>query len=413
MKLLLSLYACRPNEGSEPGVGWAWALGMAKRHETMVITRLASRERIERELARLNLPADETPRFLFAEGPAWARRLVAKHRFPLQLYYLLWLFSARKAYDGQSWRADVIHHVTFCSFLAPGAWWRRKEKVVLGPLGGMASCPWGLLRVFSPVGRVKEVLRKLLRACWWIDPFYQLSRASADALFFTEEEVARRVGGPRAEREALLDVAVPSALEAAEPCSRAPRRRQFVWAGRLEGRKACGLAIRAFGRAFGAKLDRPVLKIVGSGPDRGTLERLVRNLGLSESVVFSGNLPQPDLWNELRVSTAFVFTSVRDTCGTVNIEALACGTPVVCFNHQGVAELADDSCAIRIVPSSFDRSIDGFADAMRRLDRDPGLVERMGAAGRKRVLGRFSWDRKFDVADEIYRKLLSGIAPHA
>lgn len=413
MKLLLSLYACRPNEGSEPGVGWAWALGMAKRHETMVVTRLASKERIERELARLNLPADETPRFLFAEGPAWTRRLMAKRRFPLQLYYLLWLFSARRAYDGQPWRADVIHHITFCSFLAPGAWWRRKEKVVLGPLGGMVSCPWRLLRVFSFGGRLKEVVRKAFRAAWWLDPFYRWSRSSADALFFTESAVARRIGGLRAVRDALLDVAVPRELEDAGAVAGAQRRRQFVWAGRLEGRKACEIAIRAFGRAFGADDERPLLKIAGSGPDRRKLERLVRRLGLSESVRFVGSLPQRELWDELRASTAFVFTSVRDTCGTVNIEALACGTPVVCFGHQGVAELTDDSCAIRIAPSSFGRSIDGFADAMRRLDRDPDLVERMGAAGRKRVLGRFTWDRKFDVADGIYRKLLAETAGHA
>ena len=406
MKILLSLYACRPNEGSEPGVGWAWALGMAARHETVVVTRTYSRPMIEAELGRLAIPAERRPRFLFVEGPPWALRLVSKGRMPLQLYYLLWLFSARRAYDAQTWRADIIHHVTFCSFLAPGAWWRRKERVVLGPLGGMASCPWRLLRVFSPAGRVKEVFRKALRACWWLDPFYRLSRASADALFFTESGAARRVGGPKAEREALLDVAVPPVLEAPDSGLRVSRRRQFVWAGRLEGRKACCLAIRAFGEAFGAEREQPVLKIVGSGPDRGALERLVRDLGLADSVLFSGNLRQPDLWDELRASTAFVFTSVRDTCGTVNIEALACGTPVICFRHQGVAELTDEACAIRIKPTSFPRSVDAFAAAMRRLDADPALVERMGESGRRRVLGRFTWEKKFDAADAVYRRIL-------
>lgn len=413
MKLLLSLYACRPGEGSEPGVGWAWALGMARRHETVVVTRLASKERIERELALLNLPAGETPTFLFVEGPAWARRLVAKRRFPLQLYYLLWLFSARRAYDAQPWRADVIHHITFCSFLAPGVWWRRKEKVVLGPMGGMASCPWSLLRLFPPVGRLKEVLRRLIRACWWADPFFLLSRASADALFFTEAANSRRVGGVRAEREALMDVAVPPELEKIAPDSDRPRRREFVWAGRLEPRKGCEIALRAWSRAFGGNADAPVLKVVGTGPDREKLERLASSLGVAGSVLFLGGVPQATLWNELRRAMALVFTSVRDTCGTVNVEAMACGTPIVCFAHQGVGELTDETCAIRIEPGSWEDSINGFAVAMRRLDRDPGLVERMGSAGRTRALGRFTWNGKFDVADGIYRKLLSETAPHA
>lgn len=68
---------------------------------------------------------------------------------------------------------------------------------------------------------------------------------------------------------------------------------------------------------------------------------------------------------------------------------------------------------IRIAPSSFDRSIDDFADAMRWLDRDSGLVERRGTAGRRRVLGRFTGDRKFDIADGIYRQLFLETAPHA
>ena len=406
MKLLLSLYACRPNEGSEPGVGWAWALGMAKRHETAVVTRAFSRPAIESELNRLGLSESERPKFLFVEGPEWARRLVEKGRMPLQLYYLLWLFAARRAYDAQPWRADVVHHVTFCTFLAPGAWWRRHEKVVLGPMGGMAACPRPFLRLFSPAGRVKEVLRKLVRTFWWADPFYRLSRASADALFFTEADNARRVGGPRAEKEALMDVAVPPELEADAPDPDRPRRRQFVWAGRLEPRKGCEIALRAWTRAFGGTEDSPVLKIVGTGPDRAKLEKLASGLGVAGSVRFLGGVPQATLWDELRSSLALVFTSVRDTCGTVNVEAMACGTPVVCFAHQGVGELTDETCAVRIVPDSWDGAIDGFAAAMRRLDGDSGLVRRLGAAGRARAMSRFTWKAKFDRADEAYRRML-------
>lgn len=406
VRLLLSLYSCRPNEGSEPGVGWAWALGMAKRHETLVVTRTFSRPKIEAELERLGLSESERPKFLFVEGPEWARRLREKGRMPSQFYYLLWLFSARKAYDGQSWRADVIHHVTFCTFLAPGAWWNRREKVVLGPMGGMAACPRSFLRLFSPAGRIKEILRTIVRTLWWADPFYRLSRASADALFFTESANARCVGGPRAEKEALMDVAVPPELENDAPDPNRPRRRQFVWAGRLEPRKGCEISLRAWARAFGGAEDAPVLKIVGDGPDRAKLERLASGLGVAGSVSFLGGVPQATLWDELRNSLAFVFTSVRDTCGTVNVEAMACGTPVVCFAHQGVGELTDETCAIRIVPDSWKDAIDGFASAMQRLDGDQYLVRRLGEAGRVRAMSRFTWKAKFDRADEAYRRTL-------
>ena len=99
IKLVLSCYACEPNRGSEPGVGWAWALGMAKRHETYVLTRANNRDVIEAELARLNLPPSETPNFIYVDLSPLACRLKKRGIIPVSLYYLLWQFKARKMLD--------------------------------------------------------------------------------------------------------------------------------------------------------------------------------------------------------------------------------------------------------------------------------------------------------------------------
>ena len=47
IRVLISAYACEPNKGSEPGVGWNWALQMAKMDEVYVITRSNNRKVIE------------------------------------------------------------------------------------------------------------------------------------------------------------------------------------------------------------------------------------------------------------------------------------------------------------------------------------------------------------------------------
>ena len=53
VKILLSAYACEPNKGSEPEVGWKWATTLSKLgHEVHVITRLNNKENIENYLAR-------------------------------------------------------------------------------------------------------------------------------------------------------------------------------------------------------------------------------------------------------------------------------------------------------------------------------------------------------------------------
>lgn len=407
MKLVLSLYACEPNRGSEPGVGWAWALGMAKRHETYVLTRANNRDVIEAELARLKLPPSETPNFIYVDLSPFICRLKKRGIVPVSLYYLLWQFKARKTLDSLQLNADIIHHVTFCSFACPGVWWGRKEKVVLGPLGGMSVCDRPYLRLYPPVRRVKEFLRGLSRRhLWRLNPFFRLSRRYADALLFTEEKIRRVLGGNHPRASVLLDVAVPQKLEASEYDSPSPRKNQFVWAGVLEPHKGLEIALRAYAKAFGGLPDRPVFKIMGAGSGLDQARQLAISLGIADAVEFLGSVSQPRLWEEMRQSRGFVFSSVRDTCGSVNLEAMACQCPIVCFNHQGVGEATDDSCAIRIEPTNWDSAVLDIASAMTEIAQNFGRAARMGQAGRSRVLSNFTWKMKFDMATNLYRTVL-------
>lgn len=406
LRLLLSLYACEPERGSEPGVGWAWALGMARRHETWVLTRKNNREKIERALDALEVPPGCRPRFVWVDLPHWVQRLKKIGVVPVSLYYFLWQFAARRAWDRTGINVDVIHHVTFCSYVVPGVWWHRKEKVVLGPLGGTSVCPTPFLREFPLFGRFAEFRRGIGRKLWFLDPFFIASRKSAGAVIFVDRRTAAKMSGRGRMTRLLLDVAVPQSLCTRDRLQTQGRKRQFVWAGTLGGHKAPGVAIRAFAKAFHTGTSDPVRFVVfGSGPLEVRLKKLAASLGVASSVDFRGSVPQDEMWAEIASSLGFVFTSVRDTCGSVSVEALACGTPVVCFKHQGVGEVVDDTCGIAVQPGSYGEAVDDFAAAMLRLVSEQGLSERLGNAGRKRVLENFTWEGKFDEADEIYRRL--------
>ena len=93
MKVLMSAYACEPGKGSEPAVGWNWALQAARRHEVWVLTRGNNREAIEAELA-------ESPvgnlHFVYHDLPRWASFWKRGGR-GLHLYYLLWQLTAQTA----------------------------------------------------------------------------------------------------------------------------------------------------------------------------------------------------------------------------------------------------------------------------------------------------------------------------
>jgi NAD(P)-dependent dehydrogenase (short-subunit alcohol dehydrogenase family) len=70
-RVLLSAYACEPERGSEPGVGWNWATELARLgHQVTVVTRAANRPAIEQEVQR----PDQHLAFLYFDLPHWIQR---------------------------------------------------------------------------------------------------------------------------------------------------------------------------------------------------------------------------------------------------------------------------------------------------------------------------------------------------
>ena len=139
LKVLLSAYACEPGRGSEPEVGWQWAIHLAQLHDVTVVTRSNNREPIEHGLAALPQPH---PKFIYFDLSA--RMQSAKRAgLPVALYYFLWQRAVAKFVAPQLAEFDLIHHITFNSFRQPGSWRDCGKPIVLGPLGGVDALAEG------------------------------------------------------------------------------------------------------------------------------------------------------------------------------------------------------------------------------------------------------------------------------
>jgi glycosyltransferase involved in cell wall biosynthesis len=148
--------------------------------------------------------------------------------------------------------------------------------------------------------------------------------------------------------------------------------------GALEPRKLPGVLVEAHALARSRGL-RAGLVFAGDGPLRGELER-------SQATVL-GYVPDSVLEALYEGALALACVSRDEGFGFTPVEALARGTPVVVADLPVFEETLGDG-AIR-VPS---RNADALADALLRLERDPGLRERLVAAGREAV-AELSWER--------------------
>ncbi len=147
------------------------------------------------------------------------------------------------------------------------------------------------------------------------------------------------------------------------------------------------------------------LIVIGSGRQLAAARERARELGLDEQIEFQGSLPREQLWERFRTARGLVFSSVRDTSGNAALEAMALACPVLCFRHQGVAWMTDDTCAFRIPPGGWDASVEGFAKGMMKLAADDSMVEAMGKHGRIRAMVEFSWDAKIHKIEGIYQRV--------
>src|SRR5712672_1266630 len=145
LKVLISAYACEPNKGSEPEVGWRWALEMARFHDVTVLTRANNRRAIEQSLEQLR-GSRPLPQFVYHDEPAIILDFKKSFR-ATKLYYIIWQRSAREviARLHKVNRFDLLHHVTFAAFRYPAAIWGHGIPCVWGPIGGIESVPFSFL----------------------------------------------------------------------------------------------------------------------------------------------------------------------------------------------------------------------------------------------------------------------------
>ncbi len=122
--------------------------------------------------------------------------------------------------------------------------------------------------------------------------------------------------------EAALRTAVTTPPDRADPGPGTARR--FVMVGRLKRQKGIDDLLRAFASLPGAD-DR--LDVLGEGPERPALERLIGELGLADRVTLPGVLPDP--WATIARADAFVLASHHEGLPNVVLESLALGTPVI------------------------------------------------------------------------------------
>jgi len=198
-----------------------------------------------------------------------------------------------------------------------------------------------------------------------------------------------------------------------------PSRPSVVFVGRITRQKGLPYLLRA-----AQQLPKDVQLILCAGaPDTPEILEEVKAgvVALTEQrdgvVWIDRLLSQYELSAVLTQGTTFVCPSVYEPLGIVNLEAMACGIPVVGTATGGIPEVIVDGVTGRLVPidqvtdgtgtpTDPDRFVADLAATLNEVLADPENAKRMGAAGLERARTEFGWERIASQTRAIYESLV-------
>jgi glycosyltransferase involved in cell wall biosynthesis len=375
MRVLLSAYACEPGKGSEPAIGWNWALEISRLgHECLVITRENNVDPVLMG-AKVHCPS---LRVVGYDLPKWAR-FWKKGPRGMGLYYRMWQWGARRraAELLKEEQFDVVHHVTFGVFRQPSFMGTLGIPFIIG-VGAGEVMPKQFFFALPFKAQLNEIARDIGVALGRVDPWVRGSLGSAMLILCRTKRTLAILPASVQGRAVVLEDVGTLREQIGQNGDTVSSEPQFLFAGRLVAHKGLHLAMEALA-ILREEVPNATMTVAGSGTDEVWLRRRAKELGLEQAVNWAGKLTHAEMLSLYASHVAFVFPSLHDAGPLVIPEAYARGLPVICLDIGGPAQLLPDGCGFKVGVegrSSHEVVIE-LAEAMRTLATNPGLRRQM------------------------------------
>ncbi|MDY0884062.1 glycosyltransferase family 4 protein [Dongia soli] len=264
-------------------------------------------------------------------------------------------------------------------------------SIPCGPIGYLLKRILGLPYIVSlRGGDVPGYLGKELAFYHWLTaPLTRLVWRQAAHV------VANSGGLQQLARQALPEIkieVIPNGVDlnsfvpAQHPASGGPLALLSV--GRLHVQKGLDVLLQAMAKLPPQLRDACRLILVGDGPERGPLQELASQLGLSQLIEFRGWVDRAEIAAIYAAADLFVFPSRDEGMPNAVLEAMASGLPIVATRISGSEELVVEGGNGLLVEVD---DAEALAAALGRLIENASLRMQMGHASRQRIEERYSW----------------------
>lgn len=392
MKILYITYSCNPYAGSEDKIGWNIPYAASKDNEVWVITKEEQREHVEKFLRDTSV---SNLHFFYVDIPSIYKKIYngAFYSGRANVWHRRVFPLAKKLCADE--QIKVIHQITPVEFRSIGKYKTIKNiKFICGPLGGGEYIPKGL-KSYAKGHILVEKIRAFMNGLAKFKLALNGRLKKCDVVMYANYETKnylKKVAGKNAEGEVITEIGVnPEDLQGYTP-KQLHDKVEFLSAGRLVYRKGYDFLFDALEKV---PQDLPYeCRIVGGGELFEHLQERVKNSpNLSKHVVLTGKIPFIEMQKQYSTADVFVMPSIRETTGSVILEAMSYGLPVVALDKFGGVVIVEDTTGWLCDGKTKEDYIKNLAEILTEIIKNPADVRTRGCAANI-AAQKYLWSNK-------------------
>lgn len=409
MKLLISVYACRPNAGSELEVGWSWVKELCKQHELWVLTNYTN-EPFIREYLDGDLNKIKNVHWVFVRPNKKLTFWYKEYERMERIFYVLWQRKAAKVAKSlnKEIHFDFAQHITYVTCVLPSYMNQSGIPFIYGPVSGGENIPEIIQYPMSPRDRVIELVRS---ATQLIPKFYWAThRAFKDAkkIIPVTEETLELIPEKYREKTIVMQ-AIGLNEDYFEPApliqKKTEKTMKILMAGRMLSWKGFELGILAVRTAIkkGADIE---LTVLGNG-NQSYMEKLYKLAGkeYGKKIQFVRYVEHDRMREFYETFDVLLNCSMRDSGCMIVMEAMGRGIPVICLNVGGPKINTTDLCAVKIEPAPFRELVQTFSDAICEMANNPEKRLSMAQCAYEHAKTHFKMSDRVKKMSELYQQI--------
>lgn len=397
IKVLLIAFACEPNKGSEPAVGWNWAMHLAKYVKVTVVTRKNNKNVIENELK--NISATNLS-FLYFDiySLSKIKKIIP---FGVQLYYLLWELLVVKKIKKTD--VDLVQRITFVTTVTLLRLYRLKKPYILSFAAGGETSPFPILRNYSLIYRIKENIRKNYNSFYQISPITRRIYSKSKLILAVTNETKNFIENIGVRKKIIVEPAI--GLKVTCPNQTISVKNKIIYAGSLIYWKNVDILIKAIEK----NVDEVKLDIFGKGEKKEELKKYVNERKLNEKIIFNEPISRKLLLDKYKDYDLAIHASSHDSGSMFLLEAISAGVPVLFLDTGGPKEIFNGiDYPLKVDPkNSYDEIVNSFTEKINWFYNNYDYFMKDFISFKENVVENYDWDNKAIRMVEIYKKILN------